>query len=54
MRRCVGLEQYVPRGNVAAGAIIFWSFRIMVGLGFLMLGLGCLSLLLARWGGSLY
>lgn len=33
--------------------IVFWSFRIMVGLGFLMLGLGAWSLL-ARWRKRLY
>ena len=34
-------------------SIIFWSFRIMVGIGFLMLGLGLWSLV-ARWRGKLY
>jgi cytochrome d ubiquinol oxidase subunit I len=34
-------------------AIVFWSFRVMVGLGFLMLGLGLLSLL-ARLRHRLY
>jgi cytochrome d ubiquinol oxidase subunit I len=34
-------------------SIIFWSFRIMVGIGFLMLGLGLWSLF-ARWRGKLY
>ncbi len=34
-------------------AIVFWAFRIMVGLGFLMLALGMFSLL-ARWRGKLY
>ena len=33
--------------------IIFWSFRVMVGLGFAMLGIGLWSLI-ARWRGSLY
>jgi cytochrome d ubiquinol oxidase subunit I len=33
--------------------IIFWSFRVMVGIGFLMLGIGLLSLY-ARWRGKLY
>ncbi|KQW21570.1 cytochrome D ubiquinol oxidase subunit I [Afipia sp. Root123D2] len=33
--------------------LVFWSFRIMVGLGFLMLGIGLLSLF-ARWRGQLY
>lgn len=34
-------------------AIVFWSFRVMVGLGFAMLGLGALSLF-ARLRGKLY
>ncbi|MDG2571082.1 cytochrome ubiquinol oxidase subunit I, partial [Vibrio parahaemolyticus] len=33
--------------------MVFWSFRIMVALGFAMLGLGVLSLF-ARWRGWLY
>jgi cytochrome d ubiquinol oxidase subunit I len=33
--------------------IVFWSFRIMVGLGFLMVGLGVTSLVL-RWRGQLH
>ncbi len=33
--------------------ITFWSFRIMVGMGFLMMGLGLFSLW-NRWRGSLY
>jgi cytochrome d ubiquinol oxidase subunit I len=32
---------------------VFWSFRIMVGLGLLMFGLGLLSLW-TRWRGTLY
>jgi cytochrome d ubiquinol oxidase subunit I len=43
----------VPRENWPPVAIIFWSFRIMVGIGFLMLGIGILSLY-ARWRGRLY
>jgi cytochrome bd ubiquinol oxidase subunit I len=43
----------VDRGNWPYVPVIFWSFRIMVGLGFLMLGLGALSLL-ARFRGRLY
>jgi cytochrome d ubiquinol oxidase subunit I len=43
----------VDRGNWPYVPVIFWSFRIMVGLGFLMLGLGTLSLL-ARFRGKLY
>lgn len=34
----------VPDEDQPPAAIIFWSFRIMVGLGFLMFGLGLLSL----------
>ena len=34
----------IPREDQPPTAIIFWSFRIMVGLGFLMLGLGLWSL----------
>jgi len=33
--------------------VTFWAFRIMVGLGFLIFGLGLFSLL-ARWLGTLY
>jgi cytochrome d ubiquinol oxidase subunit I len=43
----------VPRENWPPVPIVFWSFRIMVGLGFLMLFLG-LSSLYARWKGVLY
>src|SRR6202043_1411611 len=43
----------VPRETGPPVPITFWSFRIMVGLGFLMLGLGLLSLF-ARWRGTLY
>ncbi|WP_129791593.1 cytochrome ubiquinol oxidase subunit I [Sphingosinicella sp. CPCC 101087] len=38
-----GLSAYPPDERPPAG-IIFWSFRIMVGLGLLMFGLGLLSL----------
>jgi cytochrome d ubiquinol oxidase subunit I len=47
-----GLSNY-PREERPPVGIIFWSFRIMVGLGFLMLGLGLFSLV-ARWRGRLY
>ena len=40
-----GLDS-LPREDRPPAAIIFWSFRIMVALGFLMFGLGLLSL----WG----
>ena len=43
----------VPRENWPPVPVIFWSFRIMVGIGFLMLGIGVLSLY-ARWRGLLY
>jgi cytochrome d ubiquinol oxidase subunit I len=43
----------VPRENWPSVPILFWSFRIMVGMGLLMLGLGLLSLY-ARWRGGLY
>ena len=43
----------VPRENWPPVPITFWSFRIMVGLGFLMMGLGLLSLWM-RWRGQLY
>ena len=43
----------IPDDQQPPAAIIFWSFRIMVGLGFLMAGLGLLGLW-ARWRRSLY
>jgi cytochrome d ubiquinol oxidase subunit I len=43
----------VPRENWPPVPITFWSFRIMVGLGFLIMGLGLLSLWM-RWRGTLY
>ena len=43
----------VPRENWPPVPVVFWSFRIMVGLGFAMLGLAVLSLV-ARWRGRLY
>ncbi len=43
----------VPRQDWPPVPITFWSFRIMVGLGFLMMGLGLFSLWL-RWRGRLY
>ena len=43
----------IPRDRRPPVAIVFWSFRIMVGLGFLMLGLGLFSLL-ARLRGKLH
>jgi cytochrome d ubiquinol oxidase subunit I len=43
----------VPRENWPPVYITFWSFRIMVGMGFLMFALGLFSLW-ARWLGTLY
>src|SRR5712672_2931323 len=43
----------VPRENWPPVPITFWSFRIMVGMGFLMMGLGLFSLW-TRWRGTLY
>jgi cytochrome d ubiquinol oxidase subunit I len=43
----------IPRENWPPVPVTFWSFRIMVGIGFLMLGLGMLSLLM-RYRGKLY
>jgi cytochrome d ubiquinol oxidase subunit I len=43
----------VPRENWPPVPVTFWSFRIMVGLGFLMLLLGLFSLW-KRWRGQLY
>ena len=47
-----GLTDY-PRDKWPPVKIVFWSFRVMVGLGFMMLALGLFSLL-ARWRGRLY
>ena len=47
-----GLDTVPPRDRPPVG-IVFWSFRIMVGIGFLMLGLGLLSLV-ARLRGRLH
>src|SRR4030081_1263068 len=47
-----GLDS-VPRENWPPVPITFWSFRIMVGIGFLILGLGLFSLW-SRWRGALY
>jgi cytochrome bd ubiquinol oxidase subunit I len=43
----------IPRDQQPPVAIVFWSFRVMVGLGFLMMGVGLWSLW-ARWRGQLY
>ena len=43
----------VPDDEQPPVAIVFWSFRVMVTIGFAMLGLGLWSLF-ARWRGKLY
>jgi len=43
----------IPDADEPPVGIVFWSFRIMVGIGFLMLGLGLWSLI-ARWRRKLY
>lgn len=43
----------IPLDKQPSVAVLFWSFRIMVGLGFAMLGLGLWSLWL-RWRNTLY
>ncbi|MGE3693001.1 MAG: cytochrome ubiquinol oxidase subunit I [Novosphingobium sp.] len=43
----------IPDENEPPVGIVFWAFRIMVGLGFAMLGLGLWSLV-ARWRGKLH
>ncbi|ETW14733.1 quinol oxidase subunit i transmembrane protein [Roseivivax marinus] len=43
----------VPEAEQPPVGIVFWSFRIMVGIGFLMMGLGFWSLL-SRFRGRLY
>lgn len=43
----------VPDEDQPPVGMVFWAFRIMVGIGFAMLGVGLWSLL-ARWRGKLY
>ena len=43
----------IPLADQPPVGIVFWAFRIMVGLGFAMVGLGLFSLIL-RWRGKLY
>ena len=43
----------VKRADQPPVAIVFWTFRVMVGIGFAMLGLGLWSLI-ARWRRKLY
>ena len=47
-----GLKTW-PKDERPYAPIVFWSFRVMVGIGLLMLGLGLWSLVL-RWRGRLY
>ena len=47
-----GLKQWPPQDRPNA-PLLFWTFRVMVGLGFLMAGLGALALW-QRWRGRLY
>ena len=47
-----GLKEF-PKDEWPPLGIVFWSFRIMVAIGFLMLALGLWSLW-ARWRGTLY
>ncbi len=46
-----GLSEW-PKKDWPNGPLVFWSFRVMVGIGFAMLGLGLWSLY-ARWRGGL-
>ena len=43
----------VPPADRPYSPVVFWTFRVMVGLGFLMFGLGVFSLF-ARWRGTLF
>jgi len=47
-----GLKAFAPEDRPPA-AIVFWAFRIMVGIGFAMMGLGIWTLWL-RWRARLY
>jgi cytochrome d ubiquinol oxidase subunit I len=48
-----GLKDFPRDQRPANVALVFWSFRIMVGMGLLMIALGLVSLAL-RWIGNLY
>jgi cytochrome d ubiquinol oxidase subunit I len=50
--RVPGLKDF-PRANRPDSPILFWTFRVMVAIGFLMFGVGLLGLLL-RWRGRLF
>ncbi|AZI35302.1 cytochrome bd-I oxidase subunit I [Caenibius tardaugens NBRC 16725] len=43
----------VPQADQPPVGIVFWAFRVMVAIGFAMLGIGILSII-ARWRKSLY
>ena len=45
LRRAAGRARHLPAQTGRRSAIVFWSFRIMVGLGLLMFALGLWSLL---------
>ena len=47
-----GLKEFPPEDRPNS-AIVFWTFRVMVGLGVLMLALGLAALML-RWRGRMY
>jgi cytochrome d ubiquinol oxidase subunit I len=47
-----GLKQ-VPPADRPYSPVVFWTFRVMVGLGFAMFGLGAAGLI-ARWRGTLF
>jgi cytochrome d ubiquinol oxidase subunit I len=47
-----GLSEWAPEDRPYV-PIVFWSFRLMVGIGLIMIGMGLISLLLRR-GGRLY
>jgi cytochrome d ubiquinol oxidase subunit I len=47
-----GLSDF-PSGDVPFVPVVFYTFRLMAGLGFLMVGAGLTSLIL-RWRGTLY
>ena len=47
-----GLDAW-PREDWPNVAMVFWSFRVMLAMGFAMLGLGLISLFL-RWRGALF
>jgi cytochrome d ubiquinol oxidase subunit I len=48
-----GLKSFPPGDRPTNVPLVFWSFRIMVGIGLLMIALGLASLWL-RWRGRLY